>query len=44
MAKDILRLQEPAVRDQLAALGFKNVQGFSIERMIGSYQEMYRQL
>lgn len=44
IAGDIQRLQEPAVRDKLAALGFRNAQGYSIERMMGAYEEIYRRI
>jgi len=44
IAGAIQRLHEPAVRDKLAALGFKNAQGYSIERMMGAYEEIYRRI
>lgn len=44
IAADTQRLQEPAVRDRLTALGFKNAQGYSIERMMQAYEEIYRRI
>ena len=41
---DVQRLQEPAFRDSLVALGFKNARGYSIERMMGAYEEIYRRI
>jgi glycosyltransferase involved in cell wall biosynthesis len=42
IAADILRLQDTVFREGLAALGFKNAQAYSIERMMGTYEEVYR--
>lgn len=44
VAEDIVRLQEPAVREHLVALGLKNALGYSAERMIGAYETAYRRL
>jgi glycosyltransferase involved in cell wall biosynthesis len=44
MAADIQRLQEPAFRDSLIALGFENVKKYSSERMMDSYEEVYRRI
>jgi glycosyltransferase involved in cell wall biosynthesis len=44
IAGDVQRLQEPAFRDSLVALGFKNAQGYSIERMMGAYEDVYRRI
>jgi glycosyltransferase involved in cell wall biosynthesis len=41
IAADIERLQEPAFREPLIALGFKNAGNYSSERMIGAYEEIY---
>jgi glycosyltransferase involved in cell wall biosynthesis len=41
IAGEIQRLQEPSFRDNVVALGFKNAQGYSIERMMGAYEEVY---
>ena len=44
IAGAIQRLQEPAVRDNLIALGFANAQGYSIERMMDAYEKIYRRI
>lgn len=44
VAGDILRLEDEAQREQVVALGFRNVQGYSIERMMASYEEAYRSI
>jgi glycosyltransferase involved in cell wall biosynthesis len=44
IAGDIARLQDPPFRDALIALGFKNAQNYSSERMMGAYEEIYRQI
>ena len=44
IARDIQRLQEPPFRDVLIALGFKNARDYSSERMMGAYEEIYRQI
>ena len=44
IARDILRLQEPAFRNPLIALGFKNARNYSSERMMGAYEEIYRRI
>jgi len=41
VAKDIQRLQEPAFRESLIALGLKNARSYSVERMMGSYEKIY---
>jgi glycosyltransferase involved in cell wall biosynthesis len=41
IARDIEHLQEPAFRDPLIALGFKNARNYSSERMMGAYEEIY---
>jgi glycosyltransferase involved in cell wall biosynthesis len=43
-ARDILRLQEPAFRESLIALGRKNAQAYTIERMMSSYEKIYREI
>jgi glycosyltransferase involved in cell wall biosynthesis len=42
IAGDIQRLQEPAFRDTLIALGLKNARSYSSERMMEAYEEIYR--
>jgi glycosyltransferase involved in cell wall biosynthesis len=44
IAGDVRRLQESAFRDSLIALGCKNARGYSIERMMGAYEEVYRRI
>jgi glycosyltransferase involved in cell wall biosynthesis len=44
MAGDIRRLEEPAFRDGLIALGFENARNYSSERMMGAYEEIYRRI
>jgi glycosyltransferase involved in cell wall biosynthesis len=44
IAKDIQRLQDPAFRDSLVALGLKNAAGYTNERMMGAYEKIYRQI
>jgi len=44
IAADIQRLQEPWFRDSLVAAGFKNAQKYSNERMMGAYEDIYRQI
>jgi glycosyltransferase involved in cell wall biosynthesis len=44
IARDIERLREPAFRDPLIALGFKNAGNYSSERMMGAYEEIYRRI
>ena len=44
IAEDVLRLQEPVFRDQLAALGLKNAESYSSERMMSAYEEVYRRI
>ena len=41
IAADIQRLQEPAFRESLIALGFKNAQSYSKERMMSAYEKLY---
>ena len=44
IARDILRLRDAAFRGALIALGFKNAQSYSSERMMGAYEELYRRI
>jgi glycosyltransferase involved in cell wall biosynthesis len=44
IARDILRLQDPAFRDTVIALGFKNAQNYSGERMMSAYEQLYRRI
>lgn len=44
IARDVQRLQEPAFRNAMIALGFKNAGNYSNERMMGSYEEIYRRI
>ena len=44
IAGDIQHLENPAFRDQVIALGFKNAQGYTSERMMEAYQEAYRRI
>ena len=44
IAGAIQRLQESAVRDNVTALGFKNVQNYSRERMMDAYEDFYRRI
>jgi glycosyltransferase involved in cell wall biosynthesis len=44
IARDILRLQEPAFRESLIASGIQNALAYSHERMIGSYEGIYRRI
>jgi glycosyltransferase involved in cell wall biosynthesis len=44
IAGDIQRLQEPVFRDSLIALGLKNAQSYSNERMMGAYESIYHQI
>jgi glycosyltransferase involved in cell wall biosynthesis len=44
IARDVQRLQEPAFRNAMIALGFKNAQNYSNERMMGSYEQIYRRI
>ncbi len=44
IARDILRLQDPAFRESLIAAGVRNVRKYSHERMIGSYEAIYRRI
>ena len=44
IAGDIQRLQEPAFRDTLIALGLKNARNYSSGRMMGAYEEIYRRI
>ena len=44
IARDIQRLQEPAFRGPLIALGFQNARNYSSERMMGAYEEIYRRI
>jgi glycosyltransferase involved in cell wall biosynthesis len=44
IAEDIERLQEPAFRDALTALGFENARNYPSERMMGAYEEIYRRI
>jgi glycosyltransferase involved in cell wall biosynthesis len=41
---DILRLEEPELRGAMIAFGVKNARLYSNERMMGAYEEIYRQL
>jgi len=41
---DILRLEDEKLREQVVASGFKNVQGYSVERMMASYEDVYRRI
>ena len=44
IAADILRLQEPAFRDNVIALGLKNARGYSSERLMRGYETVYRRI
>ena len=44
IAGDIRRLREPAFRDAVTALGFRNAGTYSSERMMGAYEEIYRRI
>ena len=44
MARDIRRLQDAAFRDSVIALGLKNAQGYTNERMMRAYEEIYREI
>ncbi|MCE0522890.1 MAG: glycosyltransferase family 4 protein [Methylacidiphilales bacterium] len=44
IGRDMLRLQEPAVRDALIASGFKNAGNYSSERMMGAYEKIYHRI
>ena len=44
MAGDIQHLQEPAFRDAMIALGFKNAGNYSSERMMEAYEKIYRRI
>jgi glycosyltransferase involved in cell wall biosynthesis len=41
---DIRRLQEPAFRDNVVALGLKNARGYTSERMMRGYEDVYRRI
>ena len=44
IAADIQRLQEPAIRESLIALGLKNARSFSNERMMSAYGKLYHRI
>jgi glycosyltransferase involved in cell wall biosynthesis len=44
IARDILRLQEPAFRQSMIDLGLRNVQNYSSARMMGAYESIYRRI
>jgi glycosyltransferase involved in cell wall biosynthesis len=44
IAGAIQRLQQPAFRDNVTALGFKNVQNYSSDRMMDAYENFYRRI
>ncbi len=44
IAHDIQRLQDASFRDNVIAQGLKNAQGFSSERMMSGYEEVYRRI
>ena len=44
VAADIQRLQEPAFRDNVVALGLKNARSYSTERMMRGYEDVYRRI
>jgi glycosyltransferase involved in cell wall biosynthesis len=44
VGKDILRLESGEVRETVVTLGFRNVQGYTIERMMASYEDVYRRI
>ena len=44
IAHDIQRLQDASFRDNVIAHGLKNAQGFSSERMMSGYEEVYRRI
>ena len=44
IAEDILRLERPVFRDQMTALGLKNAESYSTERLIKSYAEVYHRI
>jgi glycosyltransferase involved in cell wall biosynthesis len=44
IAADIQRLQEPAFRDNVVALGLKNARSYSSERMMRGYEDVYRRI
>jgi glycosyltransferase involved in cell wall biosynthesis len=41
---DIRRLQEPAIRESLIALGLKNARSYSNERMMSAYEQLYQRI
>ena len=43
-ASDVLRLTDPATRDQFIARGFENVKRFAPERMVNDYIELYQRV
>ena len=43
-AEEVLKLIEPAVREQWVARGFENVKRFAPERMINDYLELYQKV
>jgi glycosyltransferase involved in cell wall biosynthesis len=44
IARDIQRLQQAEVREPLIAAGFNNARNYSNERMMGSYEDIYRRI
>ncbi len=44
IARDIRRLHDPAFRDSVIALGLKNAQGYTNERMMRAYEDLYREI
>ena len=44
IARDIQRLQDAAFRDNVTSRGLENAASYSSERMMGSYEEIYRRL
>jgi glycosyltransferase involved in cell wall biosynthesis len=44
IARDIQRLEEASFRENMIALGFKNAQGYTDERMMRAYQDIYRRI
>ena len=44
IAADIQRLQEPAFRESLIALGLANAQGYTNERMMSAYENIYSRI
>jgi glycosyltransferase involved in cell wall biosynthesis len=44
IARDILRLQDASFRDNVIAAGLKNAQGYTRDRMMNAYEEIYRRI